>query len=220
MNIIITGTSRGIGLELTRKAINEGHRVLAIARNPEGSPELMALKNPQLTLLKLDLTTSDSHERVLEAIKDWPHVDVLINNAGIYLDDKERKNFEASFLTNSIVPYFLTRALLPKLREAKRPLSFQITSQMGSISDNSSGGSSCYRASKAALNMLFKGLSIDEPWLTSLQVHPGWVQTDMGGEHAPITVQESVTGLWKLVKGADLKQSGTFLSYLGEDLPW
>lgn len=222
MNIVITGTSRGIGLELTRVALSKGHHVLAIARKPEESEELTKLKekHKNLSLLKIDLVDKNSDAKIYEAIKDWNHLDLLINNAGIYLEDKTRDDFEKSFLINSIMPLQLTKALIPKLKLAKHPLSLQITSQMGSIQDNTSGGSYSYRASKAALNMLYKCLSIDEKWLCSLLIHPGWVKTRMGGDEAPLSVQESAAGIWKIIEGAKLEMSGSYLTYKGEKLPW
>lgn len=222
MNVVITGTSRGIGLELTRVALAKGHKVLAVARRPQESEHLMKLKqdSKDLSLLELDLDEEHSEQKISLAVKDWPCVDVLINNAGIYMEDKQRKDFERSFLTNSIMPLFVTRALISKLREAKRPISLQITSQMGSIADNASGGSYSYRASKAALNMFFKGLSLDEQWLISLLVHPGWVKTRMGGNEAPLAASESAAGIWKIIEDATLDQSGSFLNYHGKILPW
>lgn len=222
MYVVITGTSRGIGLELTRVALARGHQVLAVARKPQESEQLMKLKNEykELSLLQLDLNEEHSEQLITQAVKEWPCVDVLINNAGIYKEDHSRKDFELTFLTNSIMPLFVTRALIPKFKEAKRPLSLQITSQMGSLEDNTSGGSYSYRASKAALNMLFKSLSVDEGWLISLLVHPGWVQTRMGGDGAPVAPSESVEGIWKIIDDVKLNQSGTFLNYRGKALPW
>ncbi|HXH74241.1 MAG TPA: SDR family oxidoreductase [Bacteriovoracaceae bacterium] len=222
MNVVITGTSRGIGLELTRHALIKGHKVLAIARKPQDSHELMQLKNESknLILLQLDLDVENAEQKIAQAVKDWSCVDVLINNAGIYSDDKSRKDFELSFLTNSIMPLFVTRALLPMLKKSSRPVSLQITSQMGSIQDNTSGGSYSYRASKSALNMFFKCLSIDETWLISLLVHPGWVKTRMGGNGAPLSAVDSSAGIWKLIENADAGQNGSFLNYRGEKIPW
>lgn len=222
MYVVITGTSRGIGLELTRLALSKGHQVLAIARRPDESEDLkkLQLENEKLKLLAVDLDAHDSENRIFESVKDWPMIDVIINNAGIYQDDKSRSEFEKSFLTNSIMPLFITRALIPKLRSSSRPISLQITSQMGSIKDNHSGGSYSYRASKAALNMLFKSLSVDEKWLTSILVHPGWVQTRMGGNGAPVMPHDSALGIWSIIEKADATFSGKFLNYRGEELPW
>jgi NAD(P)-dependent dehydrogenase (short-subunit alcohol dehydrogenase family) len=222
MYVVITGTSRGIGLKLTQLALEKGHHVLAIARKPNESTELMSLKehNKTLEILTLDLNDQEADKILQKKVSEWPQVDVLINNAGVYRDDDTVQDFEASFLTNSIKPLFVTRALFDKLKKSKRPLSLQITSHMGSISDNNSGGSYSYRASKAALNMIYKCVSIDEKWLISLLVHPGWVQTRMGGEGAPLTTSTSTNDIWKLIEDATPSQSGSFLSHDGEELSW
>jgi NAD(P)-dependent dehydrogenase (short-subunit alcohol dehydrogenase family) len=220
--IVITGTSRGIGLELTHLALANGHDVLAIARKPEESPELTKLKKEfnKLEVFALDILDQDAHIKIQERIASWPCLDVLINNAGIYLGDENIDNFEKSFLTNSIKPFFIARALLSQLKRSQRPTTVQITSLMGSLEDNQSGGSYSYRASKTALNMLFKSFSVDEKWLTTLLVHPGWVQTRMGGGGATVSVKESGSGIWKLVEEAHSSQSGSFLNYRGVKLPW
>ena len=222
MYVVITGVSRGIGLELTRIALLKGHHVLGISRSPEKSEELkkLALEFENLTTLKLDLLDQNATKEMLTALKDWTHVDILINNAGIYQDELSISSFEETFLTNSIAPFFLTQALKPLLKKAKHPLSLQITSQMGSINDNTSGGAYSYRASKSALNMLFKSVALDESWLKILQVHPGWVKTDMGGDNAPLLPKESAAGIWNLIEHAEARKSGQFLNYRGEELPW
>lgn len=222
MYVVITGTSRGIGLELVKLGLKKEHRVLAVARAPKESKELMKLKeeHPNCELLTLDLLEKDAHQSIADAVRNWPKIDLLINNAGIYADDDSIEDFQRSFLTNTIKPFFITKALFPKLKLSERPVSLQITSQMGSISDNESGGSYSYRSSKAALNMLYKSLSVDQKWLISLLVHPGWVQTRMGGESAPLSVNDSALGIWKLAESATISQSGSFLNYRGERLHW
>lgn len=222
MYVVITGTSRGIGLELTKHALSKGHHVMAIARHPEASQQLMELQksHSKLEVMALDLLDKEAHNLIAKSVGHWPQVDVLINNAGIYEKDHSIEEFEKSFLTNSIKPFFISRALLPLLKKSKHPVSLQITSMMGSIGDNSSGGSYSYRASKAALNMIYKSLSIDEKWLISLLVHPGWVQTSMGGESAPVTLQDSANGIWKLIEESTLSQSGSFVTYKGQALEW
>lgn len=222
MYVIITGASRGIGLELTRQALMRDHHVLAIARKPLDSVDLMELKEnySKLEILSLDLSVNDAGAQILNAVKSWPCLDVIINNAGIYLEDDSQENFEKSFLINSIKPLFITKSLLPKLKDSRRPLNLAISSMMGSITDNHSGGSYSYRSSKCALNMIYRCLSIDESWLISLVVHPGWVKTRMGGDSAPLEPKESAEGIWKIVETASLAQSGSFLQYQGMTLPW
>jgi NAD(P)-dependent dehydrogenase (short-subunit alcohol dehydrogenase family) len=222
MYVVITGTSRGIGLELTRLALEEGHHVLAIARKPDESADLRNLKksHSHLTVLAQDILEPDAHVQIAKATDNFPCVDVMINNAGVYRGDETIKEFEESFLTNAIKPYFITRELKKKLKASANPVSLQITSRMGSIEDNSSGGSYSYRASKTALNSLFKSFSIDEKWLTSILVHPGWVQTRMGGSGATTSTHDSAAGIWKIIREAKPSQSGSFVNFKGEGLPW
>ncbi len=215
-HILITGISRGIGKTLMEESLKAGHKVCGIAR----TPDVKELKKygEQLTVIQGDVNDADLGKKILTELP-WKQMDVLINNAGIYLDDS-RISFEKTFLTNSIAPYFLTRELFPLLRKSSEPKAAFLTSMMGSIGDNTSGGSVSYRASKTALNMMIKCLSIDEKWLTSLLFHPGWVKTKMGGENAPIDTDESAKGLLKLVHSSEKTHSGTFRSYKGEIIPW
>lgn len=222
MNVLITGASRGIGLELTRYALQKGYNVLAQARDLSNSDDLVKLKGTfnNLEIFFQDLECSDVHTNLLNAISNWSHLDILINNAGVYLDDESIEDFQKSYLVNTIKPLFISRALFEKLKKSSNPRSIQITSQMGSISDNTSGGSYSYRSSKAALNMLFKSLSIDEPWLISLLIHPGWVKTRMGGENAPLSPVISAAGIWKVIDSTDVNQNGAFVNYLGKKISW
>ena len=222
MNVVITGASRGIGLELTRFALQKGYRVLAQARTPSNSEDLLKLKSEfsDLELFFQDLEELDFHLNLSNSISAWSHLDILINNAGVYLDDESIDDFQKSYLINAIKPLFITRALLDKLKKSKNPRSIQITSQMGSIADNTSGGSYSYRSSKSALNMLFKSLSVDEPWLNSLLIHPGWVKTRMGGENAPLAPVVSAAGIWKVIHSIESTQNGTFVNYLGQKISW
>lgn len=221
MNVVITGVSKGIGLALSRLALDKGHNVFGIARRPDDSEELMKLKkqNRNLEILKLDLVDNLASQKLISFI-GHVSVDLLINNAGIYQDGTSKDDFLKSFEVNTFVPFMVTETLLPQLRKSSNPKVIHITSLMGSIHDNSSGGAYAYRASKAALNMVHKSLTIDQPWLTSLVLHPGWVQTDMGGANAPTSVDESANGIWKVMESISLKDSGQFRNYQGRPLPW
>lgn len=213
MNIVITGASRGIGLELTRQAVAKGHRVLAVARTPKSLPAAVKF-------LEADLTDSKAAERIAKAAGEMGHVDVLINNAGIMTLGEGTEDFLKSFHLNSVVPFQVTKALVPLLRKSRDPKVVQITSLMGSISDNGSGGYYAYRSSKSALNMINMSLAKDNDWLTAIVVHPGWVKTDMGGPGAPIEPQESAGGVWKVIDGASKAASGRFFDFTGRELPW
>ena len=223
MNIVITGTSRGIGLELTREALTRGHKVLAVARQPGDSEGLSHLKSQypaQLLTAAVELTDPECGDKVAAAIHDWRSVDRLINNAGVYAKGEAVEDFLKSFHVNSVVPFLITKALLGKLRQGQSPKVVQITSLMGSIADNTSGGSYAYRASKAALNMINKGLAVENNWLTTVVMHPGWVKTAMGGAGAPMEASQSAHGLWAVIEGLKEKNSGHFYDFQGRELPW
>ena len=223
MDVVITGTSRGIGLELTRHALTNGDRVFAIARDPAESEGLTQLKREfrdSLFTHALDLRLPTALKSLNSGLESWPRIDVLINNAGIYLKGETLEDFLSSFHVNSVAPFLVTKALLPKLRKASEPKAVQMTSLMGSIADNASGGSYAYRASKSALNMINKSLAVENEWLTTIVMHPGWVQTDMGGSAAPTSKEESAGGIWNVVRGLKPSDTGKFFDYRGRILPW
>ncbi len=222
MNVFITGISKGIGLALTTEALNKGHRVFGVARNPESSPELSSLikSYPDFHLINLDLLDPKAEEKLLMELKECSSLDIVINNAGIYEKGSSREEFLKSFEVNSFTPFLVSHTLLPKLKMSKNPKLIHISSIMGSIEETSSGGAYAYRASKAALNMINKSLTVENKWLTTAVLHPGWVQTRMGGESAPLEIKESSSGLWKVIEGLSPEKSGSFLDYQGAKLPW
>jgi NAD(P)-dependent dehydrogenase (short-subunit alcohol dehydrogenase family) len=221
MKILITGTSRGIGLELTRQALQRGDSVIAIARKPESSKGLSELKSEfgeKLRIVAVDVTAEDAPHKVAEVVgKD---LDILINNAGVLLEGESSQDFLQSFRVNSVAPFLLTKALLPALKKSSQPRVIQITSKMGSIDDNESGGYYAYRASKTALNMINKSIAADNPWLTTIVVHPGWVKTDMGGQAAPTQPDRSAKGIWDVALSLKPAQSGMFFEYTGQEIAW
>ncbi len=211
-------------MHLTEQALKRGHHVVAVARQPEHSSGLMTLKKQygdKLKFVSADLTQAAAVESIVTAVSEMGALDILINNAGIFKSGDGLQDFLASFQVNSVVPYLVTTALLPFLKKSQQPKVIHITSKMGSVQDNTSGGSYAYRASKAALNMINKSLTVDQPWLTTLVVHPGWVKTDMGGPNASVTAEDSAAGIWRAIdQAAGGEQSGRFIDYEGRSLPW
>lgn len=228
MNILLTGASRGIGLEFARQLVMSGHQVLATARHPDEARELRELERSSseaagggsLRVLALDVESEDAPATLAAEVEKLGVLDWLINNAGIYPEGESTADFEKGFRVNAIAPYQITRALLPALRRAQAPKALFLTSMMGSITDNTSGGSVAYRASKTALNMMVRCLTIAEPWLMTALLHPGWVKTRMGGPDALISTAESVEGLLRVIEGWKPEDSGRFVDYEGDALPW
>lgn len=226
---VVTGTNRGIGLELVRQLLAQGHTVVATARDPGSVTALQALlgANSKLSLLPLDL--SDAHSiNTFAGLAGATPVDVLINNAGIYgprqasLGQLRIADWEEVMLVDLIAPIMLTQALLPALRRGTDKRIAFLSSIMGSIADNSGGGAYLYRSAKAGLNQAVKSLSVDlakENFIV-LPLHPGWVKTDMGGPNAMIDTQTSVTGLLQCIQSAGAAQSGKFLNYDGKTIAW
>lgn len=227
---VVTGTNRGIGLEFVSQLLAQGHQVVATARNPQQVPALQVLANQyrtQLTLLPLDLA-DESSVQTFAAEVGQQSIDVLINNAGVYGPrDAELGNLRGGdwaevLWIDVIAPLLLTQALLPALRQGTEKRIAFLSSKMGSIEDNTSGGSYVYRSAKTGLNQAVRSLAIDlkDEGFVVLPLHPGWVMTDMGGPGALIDTRTSVSGLLKLIQGCSVAESGKFLAYDGKHIPW
>jgi NAD(P)-dependent dehydrogenase (short-subunit alcohol dehydrogenase family) len=226
---IVTGTNRGIGLEFVTQLLAQGHDVLATARDPEAVPALKKLQqaNSKLSVLPLDLSDESSIAQFVTAASSDP-IDVLINNAGVYgprdasLGKLTSAQWAEVMLVDLIAPVMLTQALLPALRQGKEKRIAFLSSMMGSIADNTSGGSYIYRSAKAGLNQAVKSLAMDlvKEQFIVLPLHPGWVQTDMGGPNAMIDTKTSVNGLLQQIQTSGLSDSGKFLNYDGKTIAW
>lgn len=228
--VLVTGANRGLGLEFCRQYTEAGWRVLAACRRPEQAQGLQALaeRHADLSIHALDVADHAAIDR-LAAQLQGTSIDVLLNNAGVYGDD-DNNDFghmdyglwEQVLRINSLGPVKMAEAFLPHVQHSERKLIVAVTSLMGSMADNGSGHSLMYRSSKAALNAAVRSLALDlrPRGIGLLLVHPGWVKTDMGGTQAPLTAEESVRGMRRLVEEFDLRHSGDFVNYLGKPLPW
>lgn len=221
--VVVTGANRGLGLELARQLAARGDRVIATARDPGTAHELRRLP---VRVEALDVADAGSVADFATSLKGEA-IDVLVNNAGMggardAFQDVDWRTVATFFEVNSIGPMRVVQSLLPNLRASKRRLVASITSRMGSIDDNTSGGAYGYRASKAALNMLNKSLSIDlsREGFTCVVLHPGWVRTDMGGAGAPLDATTSVAGLLRVIDGLGPQDTGRFLDFEGTPIPW
>lgn len=228
-HIIVTGANRGIGLEFVKQLAARGTHVTATARDPEGAKDLNALAKEHgdsVRVMPLDIADMDSVRAFIKALDGKP-IDQLINNAGIYPDSGKLgaldwESATQGFEVNTIAPLRLTEALLHNLKNAMGKKVMFVTSQMGSIDDNTSGGSYAYRMSKAALNMGVRSLSHDlrDADMIAFVIHPGWVQTDMGGPNAKITPTQSVEGMLSVLDSATADISGKFMNWDGSRLAW
>lgn len=225
---LVTGSSRGIGLELTRRLLEDGSRVIAAARKPESSAALQRVQKEhggRCVLCTLDVTSESSVRKMAEGLSTEPRIDVLINNAGIleeWNQPLEKASFESvtrTFETNVMGPLRVIRALLPLLKRSPAPRIVNISSNAGSITLND-GGAYGYRMSKAALNMFTRSLAAEQKEMICVALHPGWVRTDMGGPNAQIDVTESAQGLLNVMRRLTPEHSGRYFDYTGQELPW
>ncbi|MGZ8242107.1 SDR family oxidoreductase [Methylomagnum sp.] len=228
--ILITGANRGLGLEFSRQYAEAGWKVLACCRDPDGAAELreLAARHPAVSLHRLDLGRFEDIDALARELAA-ESIDVLLNNAGVYGDPSHNRFGALDYgLWSEVLridaqaPVKLAEAFLPQVARSSRKLIVSITSLMGSIADNTSGGSILYRSAKAALNAAMKSLSVDlrERGVGVLLLHPGWVKTDMGGRNAPTSPAESITGMRQVIEDYGSADSGRFLNFRGEELPW
>lgn len=224
--VLITGASRGLGLEFARQYASQGWRVIATCRQPKTAKALAALKG-DVRMRVLDVTDPVQVRSLARALKSEA-IDLLISNAGIYGPRKQsfgQVDIEAwhqVFHTNVMGPMMIAEALADHVARGERKTIVALTSMMGSISENQSGGSYIYRSSKAALNMVMKGLSLTlKPRkITVVMLHPGWVRTDMGGASAHLGVEESVTAMRRVISGLKPADNGRFFNYDGREISW
>jgi short-subunit dehydrogenase len=219
-NIVITGANKGIGLELAKAYQAKGEKVFALVR--KSSKELDAIDGVTV-IQNIDLGTVKDFS-VLDGVLSSVHIDILINNAGILTKESlgqiDYDQVQNQFLVNAIGPLRLTEYLIPQLHKGSKVA--LITSRMGSLSDNTSGGSYGYRASKAALNTFGVSLACDlEPKGVSVGIfHPGFVKTTLVGNQGDINAEEAAQRLMQRIEELNLKNTGSFKHANGEKLPW
>ena len=225
MRFVVTGANRGIGLEFVKQLTARGEQVEATVRGPGDAPELRTLARPgvRLRIHRLDVADDASVDALAAQLSGA--VDVLINNAGVsgakggeLIDPPD---IVRVLNVNAVGTLRVTRALLPRLREGKGRKIANLTSKLGSIAD-ASGGRYAYRLSKAALNMATKLLAEDlrAEGFRTVALHPGWVQTRMGGTAAPVPPEQSVQGMLRIIDGLTEEQSGRSFDFQGREIPW
>jgi NAD(P)-dependent dehydrogenase (short-subunit alcohol dehydrogenase family) len=237
LGILITGANRGLGLEFTRQYLARGARVFAACRKPAAAPALQALqaRYPQhLSIIGLDVADADAIRTAHDAVHtQTDSLDLLINNAAVYSshggDEPSEHLGNLSFedaLTvlrvNAIAPLMVAQQYLDLLQAGHDAKIVNISSGFGSVSANTSGFPYYYSASKAALNMFMRSLAADaKRWgITTVLLDPGWVRTDMGGPHAPMTAKQSVRGMIPVIDTLTPRQNGRFLTWRGGKQVW
>lgn len=228
--ILITGANRGLGLEFTRQYLAEGYAVIAACRNPLAAPALEELGRTArgaLSVIEVDVADTASVKRAAARVPA-PMIDILVNCAGIFgtrgeaLGSLDYDAWRAVLEVNLLGPARMCEAFLDQLARSDRRLIVTITSGLGSLADNSTGGYIPYRTSKAAVNMLMRSAAIDlKPrGVTCVVVNPGWVKTDMGGPNAQLSPEESVGAMRRLIAKLRPHDSGRFYNYDGREYPW
>jgi NAD(P)-dependent dehydrogenase (short-subunit alcohol dehydrogenase family) len=228
--VLVTGANRGIGLELVRQYLADGAEVIAACRDPERAPalnELAGRAGGRLMVQPLEVT-NPAHIANLRAVVGSGPLDILFNNAGVYgqrdggFGRADAGVWIETFRINVIAPMQIMEALADAVAASRRRLIVNMSSKMGSMADNSSGGSYVYRSSKAALNAITRNAAIDlaARGIIVIAMHPGWVQTDMGGQGAPLSATQSVSGIRLVLDRLTIANSGRFYSYDGKEIPW
>ena len=225
--IVITGANRGLGLEFCKQYLAEGHKVYACCRSPESAGELLKLKQKagdRLETIPLDVINAAQLTNLKHTLQS-ERVDLLINNAGVYgerlsFGEVTEQEWMKVLQINTVAPLLVVQELVDLIATDGKIL--LMTSKMGSIEDNTSGGSYIYRSSKAALNAVGKSLANDLSGrgISVAICHPGWVQTDMGGPNGLINTETSISGLRRVMEQLGLDSSGQFFNYDGSVLPW
>ncbi|MEE9302987.1 MAG: SDR family oxidoreductase [Thiotrichaceae bacterium] len=232
--LLVTGANRGLGLELCKQCLADGWTIHACCRSPSNASQLISLaeaskkdKTNKLFIHPLDVRNAQQLENLQAALKNKP-VDVLFNNAGVHArgasefgrcDDDA---WEEAVQVNLLAPMKMMECFVDNVASSQMKIIANVSSKMGSMTDNSSGGSYAYRATKAALNAVTVSAAQDLKHrdILVMLLHPGWVRTDMGGPHGELSVEQAVTLLRKLIGTADLSDSGKFLDIDGTEIPW
>lgn len=234
--VLVTGASRGLGLEFTRQYLQDNWTVLAACRAPTPELELLAGEvGERLQVLALDVADDDSISALARRLAGRP-IDVLLNNAGTMgqadfagsglagsaFGSSDSDDWMHVFRVNVVAPMRIAEALVENVAASEEKKIVTLTSMLGSMTLNTVGGLYAYRASKAAVNAVMKSMAIDlgKRGISAASVHPGWVRTDMGGAHAEIDAATSVRGVREVIAGLDRDRAGRLWAYDGSELPW
>jgi len=219
--ILITGANRGLGLEFAKQYAADGWRVIATLRDPTKGAALSAAG---AEIYVCDVSDPRQITRLADQLRSVVF-DIVLLNAGIFTDHEglnavNQDSFLEAVSVNALAPLLMARAFLPHL--TGRKVIAAMSSKMGSIAENTSGGCYAYRVSKAALDMGFKTLSLDPVAQGAITVllSPGWVKTDMGGSGAPLEPETAIAGMRKVLAGLTPNDNGRFIHFDGTLVPW
>lgn len=221
--ILVTGANRGLGLEFVRQYAASGATVLAACRDPRQATALTQIAGVEVC--ELDVGSAASVAALAAALKGRA-IDILINNAGrLSAGQAEHNDPEAvlaMFRVNTLGPLMLSEALIENLASSARRLIVTVSSDLASLSGNTSGGNLGYRVSKAAVNMVMRTLAVELKPRTigCILLTPGWVRTDMGGSSAPLSPVQSVTGMCRVIERLGPRDTGRWLDHSGQECHW
>jgi NAD(P)-dependent dehydrogenase (short-subunit alcohol dehydrogenase family) len=228
--VLVTGANRGLGLEFARQYAADGWRVFAGCRSPQYAEELRELAGDsggRIRVFGIDVTSGPSVKAAAAELKGQS-LDLLINNAGVggprgeRLGDLDYVAWARVLEANTLGPMRVVEAFVDHIASGRDKRIVTITSGMGSIADNTSGGSYAYRSSKAAVNMVMKSLALDlaPRGITCIVMNPGWVRTDMGGPRGTLAPEESIRAMRAVIGKLKPGDSGKFFNYDGKTYPW
>ena len=227
--VLVTGANRGLGLEFSRQYAAEGWQVLAACRTPDEAGELKKLEadsGGRVRVLPMDVMDITSVKAAAGVIGKEP-IDLLLNNAGVMgprerLGDLDYAAWARVLDANTLGPMRVVETFVGNVAKGSQKKIVTITSGMGSLADNTSGGSYAYRSSKAGVNMVVRSLALDlaPRGITCIVMNPGWVRTDMGGPRGTIAPAESIKAMRSVIADLRPDDSGKFLNYTGEPFPW
>ena len=228
-NVLVTGANRGLGLGFAKNYLGKDVNIVSTTRDIKTSKELLTLKErfpDNLEIFELDFLKESAGCTLANFLGDRP-IDILINNAGIgstnqHFQAVSPKPWLEVLKVNLIAPLMVTQSIIDNVKKSVDKKIYFLSSQLGSIGDNTSGGMYVYRSSKTGLNQVVKSLSVDlkPKGITVVSLHPGWVKTDMGGPNAPVSIDKSIEGMIKVIERTDINDTGRFLNYDGTELPW
>ncbi len=231
-HVLVTGANRGIGFGIVRYLLDmDNIYIFAGVRNPAGAEDLNKLAithSERITIIPLEVTDESSIRESLDLVRQHTNkVDILVNNAGIDPDGQGVEQLTTDLFlrvlhVNTVAPFMIAQTYLGLLKAGTNPRIINISSEMGSLADRTYGGSHAYCASKAALNMVTRGLAVDlwKHGIITISLDPGWVRTDMGGSSASLSIDESALSVIAIISGLTSTDNGRYLAYDGSEHRW